>query len=176
MAANWDRYVEVVQLKHISSESLIQALKSQFARHGISYIVYSDPGTQLDSFSIRKFAKEWNFDHITSSTKNSQSNGMVERHIVTIKKIFKKLDADGDKDLALALVEYRNTPIGEELKFLNELMFNRKVRSLLPLSINSERKKEMREIRNKLLERQLRQKVYYDKNAHNLKPLKVNDI
>lgn len=47
---------------------------------------------------------------------------MVERRIDTIKKMFKKLDVDGDKDIALALLEYRNIPIGERLKSPNELI------------------------------------------------------
>ncbi|XP_036345642.1 uncharacterized protein LOC118754876, partial [Rhagoletis pomonella] len=119
----FSKYVEVAKLRDMSSSSVLAVLKSQFARHGIPYIVYSDPGTQLNSVEILKFAKDWNFTWKTSSAKYSQSNGMVERHIGTIKRMFNKLDDDPGKDPNLAMLEYRNTPIGEGLKSPNEIMF-----------------------------------------------------
>ena len=171
----FSKYVEVAKLRDMSSSSVISVLKSQFARHGVPYVMYSDPGTQLNSAEMSKFAADWNFTWKTSSAKYSQSNGMVERHIATIKRMFKKLDDDPGKDPNLAMLEYRNTPIGDGLKSPNEIMFGRKIRGILPNSKNFEREKENREIKEKLIDRQLRQKEYYDRNAHNLKPVNVND-
>ena len=73
------------------------------------------------------------------------------------------------------MLEYRNTPIGDGLKSPNEIMFGRKIRGILPNYKNLERERENREIKEKLIDRQLRQKEYYDRNAHNLKPINVND-
>ena len=36
--------------------------------------------------SYRQFAKDWGFDHVTSSPHYARSNGLVERQIETIKK------------------------------------------------------------------------------------------
>ena len=110
----------------------------------------------------------------TSSPKHSQSNGMVEKYIGTIKNIFKKLDEDPSKDSALALLEYRNTPIDKNLKSPNEIMFSRKLRGLLPIKIDQNKVKEYNKIKNQLLDKQLKQKEYYDKNARDLKPIKIN--
>lgn len=100
---------------------------------------------------------------------------MVERHIGTIKRMFNKLDDDPGKDPNLAMLEYRNTPIGEGLKSPNEIMFGRKIRGILPNKINYERERENRELKEKLISKQLRQKDYYDRSAHNLRPLNIND-
>ena len=78
----------------MSSESVIVAFKSQFVRFEIPYSVFSDSVTQLKSINITKFANTYGFEHITSSAKYSQSNGLVEKHIGTIKKMFKKLDEE----------------------------------------------------------------------------------
>ena len=46
---------------------VITSLKSQFARHGIPNVVRSDNGSQFSSSDFKTFAREWDFDHITSS-------------------------------------------------------------------------------------------------------------
>ena len=129
----------------------------------------------LNSLKIKNFAEEWGFAWRTSSPKNFQSNGMVERLIATIKKMFLKLDKDPGKDLALALLEYRNMPIDKDLKSPNEIMFWRKIRGLLPFKINESLKKDHESIKKKFLQKQISQKSYFDKNTHNLKPLNVRD-
>lgn len=171
----FSKYVEVIILRDLSSESVISSLKSQFSRFGIPFIVYSDPGTQLISKSLQNFSREWNFELRNSSPKHSQSNGMVERHIATVKNIFKKVEVDQKKDPSLALLEYRNTPISKDLKSPNEIMFGRKIRGVIPNNRNVELEKEYENIKNKLIARQDVQKNYYDRNAHDLKPLNVND-
>ena len=171
----FSKYVEVAKINNIDSENVISVLKSQFSRHGIPYVVFTDPGTQLISLKMYDFAKEWNFTFESSSPKHSQSNGMVERHIATIKNIFKKLEEDPSKDPSLALLEYRNSPIDKYMKSPSEIMFNRKVRGLMPRNIDFQREKENENIRKNLIEKQNAQKAYYDKKAHDLRPLKVND-
>lgn len=55
-------------------------------------------------------------------------------------------------------------------------MFSRKVRGLLPIQVDPEKEKENLKIKNELINRQMIQKEYYDRNAHGeLKPLKVTD-
>ncbi|KAL7291719.1 hypothetical protein TKK_0014507 [Trichogramma kaykai] len=78
-------------------------------------IDYFNNGTQFNDLRIKKFAKDWNFIHETSSPCWAQSNGMVERYVQTIKNMYKKVEEDG-KDPCLALLEYRNTPIDKNLK------------------------------------------------------------
>ena len=41
----------------------------------IPEVVRSDNGPQFDSAEFAKFAKEWKFEHVTSSPRYAQSNG-----------------------------------------------------------------------------------------------------
>ena len=75
------RYCEVGELKHSTSEEVIQHLKAIFSRHGIPETVISDNGPQYTSAKFVKFAQDWRFSHITSSPKYPQSNGGAERMV-----------------------------------------------------------------------------------------------
>jgi len=101
---------------------------------------------------MKEFALEWNFEHRTSSPIYAQSNGMVERHIGTIKAMLKKAIYDR-RDPYLSLLEYRNTPITAEIGSPAELMFGRKIRGLLPHKEQNFPNKKYEKIRNKLVER-----------------------
>ena len=57
------------------------------------------------SFEFKKFASTWNFEHVTSSLRNPQSNGKVENAVRTIERLFTNCHAAG-----IALLDWRNTP------------------------------------------------------------------
>ena len=83
----FSRYVEVALLMSSqSSQDVIKALKSIFARHGVPEVVRSDNGPQYSSGEFQKFAKDWGFQSIISSPKYAQSNGEAERAVQTKKK------------------------------------------------------------------------------------------
>ena len=101
---------------------------------------------------------------------------MVERHIATIKNMMNKIAEDDKKDLALALLEYRNTPKKKNLKSPNEIMFLRKIRGIIPNVISKQLIKQNAEIKKRLEDRQKLQKMYYDRNAQSdMSPVKSND-
>ena len=69
----YSRYVEVVALpKSTNSLTIIQALKTIFARHGIPDEVRSDNGPQYHSDEFAQFAKEWGFQHSTSNKRTAK--------------------------------------------------------------------------------------------------------
>lgn len=164
----FSKFVEVIRLNTTDATSVINVLKNIFVRFGIPQIICSDNGPQFDNYKIKQFAKDWNFKHETSSPYWPQSNGMVERHIQTIKRMLKKVHEDG-KDPNLALLEYRNTPVDTNLKSPNELMFNRKIRGIVPIININKQKIDHNDIKNKLIDRQNEQKRYYDKKTHERK-------
>ena len=83
----FSRYVEVALLMSSqSSQDVIKALKSIFARHGVPEVVRSDNGPQYSSGEFQKFAKDWGFQSSISSPKYAQSNGEAERAVQTKKK------------------------------------------------------------------------------------------
>ena len=63
----FSRYVEVaLVMSSQSSQDVIKALKSIFARHGVLEVVRSDNGPQYSTGEFQKFAKDWVFQSITS--------------------------------------------------------------------------------------------------------------
>lgn len=173
----FSKYVDIGYLPNISSESVINVLKASFAKHGIPKLLYTDPGTQFTSVKFKDFIKKWDFEHKTSSAKHSQSNGMVERHIQTVKRSLKKAEQD-NRDPYIVLLEYRNTPITPEIGSPNQLMFGRNVNGFVPTcNANYKRKTNIDydKIREKLRERQESQKLYYDQHVKRLPDFDVGD-
>ena len=54
----------------------------------------SDNGPQYNSAMFTEFAKEWHFQHITSSPRYPQSDGFIERQVQTVKNTMKKVVED----------------------------------------------------------------------------------
>ena len=75
------KYFEVAHLPNASSDTVITHMRSIFARHSISKVVFSDNGPQYNSHKFKKFSKSWDFIHKTSSPEFPQSNGFPERAI-----------------------------------------------------------------------------------------------
>ena len=102
----FSRFPEVTKLKSTTSRSIIDALKTFFARYGIPEVVRSDNGPQYSFAEFAEFATKYGFMHVTSSPYYPQSNGLAERMVKTVKKLLK-----GNKDPCLALLAYRTTPL-----------------------------------------------------------------
>ena len=58
---------EVYQLKRPDCANIIHATKEAFSRHGIAEELISNNGPQYNSYCFKRFAKEWQFKHTTSS-------------------------------------------------------------------------------------------------------------
>ena len=117
----------------------------------------SDNGPEYIGSAYKKFSKEWDFEHDSSSPKYPESNGQVERTIQLVKKTLRKAFKHND-DPYLALLStrvcsgpYNNTPPAT-------LFYNRPIRSIVP-SLNKKfnliNKKLNRELKNSKLKRNL---------------------
>lgn len=124
----YSRFIEVARLKRTSAEEVIQHTKSIFARHGIPEVVISDNGPQYSADAYEQFAKDYQFQHITSSPYYPQSNGEAERAVGTIKRLLNK-----EKDPYLAILSYRSTPLQNGYT-PSELLMNRKLRTTVPIT------------------------------------------
>ncbi|XP_048236731.1 uncharacterized protein K02A2.6-like [Haliotis rufescens] len=100
----YSRYFEVCKLPSTKSTTVINALKDVFARHGIPDKVISDNGPQYSSQDFAQFAEKWDFVHETSSPRYPQSNGLAEKTVQTIKRIFSKAKTDG-RDPHIGILE-----------------------------------------------------------------------
>ena len=106
----YSNFIEVDHVKETTSNQVIKCCKSQFARHGIPDIVFTDNGPQFSSQQFRDFASAYQFEHQISSPHYPQSNGKIEKAVQTVKNILKKA-RDDKQDPYLALLALRNTPI-----------------------------------------------------------------
>lgn len=167
------RYPELARLTRITSGIVITHLKSIFARHGIPDVVFSDNGTQFVSSEFQCFAREYGFQHVTSSPRYPQANGEVERMVQTIKSLIKK-----SSDPYLALLDYRDTP-GPLGKSPAELLMGRRLRTTIPLHPSKLEPKIVNQNRVRQKDRAARakQKQNFDRRhaARGLPPLRPGD-
>ena len=77
----YSRYIEIALLNRPSAEEVIAHMKSIFARHGIPELIMSDNGPQYSCEAFSEFAREYQFQHVTSSPLYPQSNGEAERAV-----------------------------------------------------------------------------------------------
>ncbi|XP_041376696.1 uncharacterized protein K02A2.6-like [Gigantopelta aegis] len=170
----YSKFFEVSKLKDTKSNTVIEVLKENFARHGIPEIVKSDNGPQYSNYEFKEFAKIYGFVHITSLPRYPQSNGMAERTVQTVKKIFKKAKETG-RDPYLALLDFRNTPI-ENFGTPTQLLMGRRTRTTLPTRPSLLKPGfSHRLVRNSLMRKREKQKLWY-KTAKPLKKLKPGDV
>lgn len=166
----YSKYVEVTPLNSLSSKELIKHCKNMFGRLGIPDCVVSDNGTNFSSREFEEFANLWNFKIITSSPRYPQSNGMVERHIQTVKNMLKKGKLC-KQDLNLILLEYRNTPIDNRYSPA-ELLFGRSLQGILPniqTKINHKKYKSFQNNKKEI------EKFYYNRGSRPLSELERGD-
>ena len=102
-------FIEVERLTTITTSGVSKSLKGMFSRYGIPDKLVSNNGPQFSSAEFTKFAKDWGFQHSTSSPRYPQSNGKVENSVKTVKRLFSKCEESGQSE-HLALLDWHNTP------------------------------------------------------------------
>lgn len=121
------RFPEIAYLSSTKAEAVIERLKSIFARHGIPATVVSDNGPQFSCDAFAEFARNYGFQHTTSSPRHPQANGEAERTVQTMKSLLEKAE-----DPYLALLAYRDTP-GSTGRSPAELLMGRRLRTRIPV-------------------------------------------
>ena len=74
----YSKWIEMDPLPDESSKTTIEALKGHFARYGIPDEVISDNGPQFADREFANFAKDYEFNHTTTSPCYPQANGQVK--------------------------------------------------------------------------------------------------
>ena len=168
----FSRYVEIAKLYSQTSGSVINHLKSIMAPHGICEYFHSDGRVYFTSSAFKEFAVQYGFDIIISSPKMAQSNGMIERHVGTIKDKLKKAD-----DPYLALLAYRTTPLHNGFSPA-ELLMGRKLRTALSVQpkLLDPKCPDLRNVASREKNIKHKQKQYYDRRhrARSLLPLRTD--
>jgi hypothetical protein len=120
------RWLDFKELSSTTSQAVIRTLSEVFATHGTPSVVMSDNGPQFSSQEFQQFARDWGFDHVTSSPRYPQANGAAERAVQTAKKILKKND-----NPYLGLLAYRSAPL-QCGKTPSQLLMSRLLRTNVP--------------------------------------------
>lgn len=171
----YSKWIESVSIQNKTAIEIIAKLEDIFSRFGIPETIVCD-NNPFNSCEFRKFGKGWDIEINFTSPRYAQSNGMIEKAVGIVKSIFKKAHED-NKRPTIALLEYRNTPIAGIGLSPAQLLLNRRVRTKLPITnrmLNPEIFNE-NEIKEKLTERQQKQKFYFDKSVKELEPLRPGD-
>ena len=169
----YSKYPEVVQVHSKTAQATIKVMMSVFSRHGIPNVVIAD-NMPFNSVEFQKFAKEWDFTITTSSPNYPQSNGLIERNIQTVKRLFRKAN-ESNTSTELALLEYRNTPISGINLSPSQLLMSRRLRSNLPMMSSLLSPQVNSNIQKQLEKRQQKQRQYYNRGARSLLPLSPGD-
>ena len=155
-------YPELYKLKNATSQCVIETLKDSFARHRIPNEVVSDNGSQYKSYKFNNFAREWEFNHTTSSPRYPKSSGLAESSVKTVKNTMKKCLAS-DMDVKKALLSIRNTPLSCG-RSPAELLMNRTLRDKMPRlpTLANTKKAGSRD----LVAERTKQKQQHDRHIH----------
>ena len=121
--------IEVALLKRdTTSHNVIKHLKENIARYGIMDTLMSDNGPQYTSAEFKSFVTSYGIQHITSSPLYSQSHGLAEKAVQTVKNIFKKCKESGD-DVYLSPLDIRNTPGDERIGSRMQRLMGRRAKT-----------------------------------------------
>ena len=170
-------FFEVSELSQLSAAAVIRVLKEHFARHGIPVIVQSDGGPQFVAKEFSDFSREWGFTHTVSSPYHSSSYGKDSRSetMATIESAvkFAKRLFRWSSDRFLALLEWRNTPtVGINLSPCQRL-FSRRIRSLVPLTLENLQPATGQQAWTLKFKRQNTIQSQAESKGRNLRPLQV---
>lgn len=169
----YSKYIELVSITELNSNFIINKLKSFWARHGIPQTLVTDSGTQFTSKEFQNFVSQYEFDHIMTSPKYSQSNGQIESGVKIAKGILSKCHMS-NTDLYIALLNYRNTS-KSSLPSPAQLLFSRNLNSLLPCSTKNLEPKVTVPNPDLVNKRKCSIQKYYNKHVTPLKELNVSD-
>ena len=163
---------EIIHMgKNTTTYHLITALLDTFCRSGAPDVIWSDQGPQFMSHMFQAFAKEWGFQHITSSPTYPQSNGKAESAVKSMKKIIEgawvRHCLDKDK-LARALLQYRNTPSRRDGLSPAQKLFGKPIQDTLPAHHRAFAPQWQKAPVEDDLHNDLKTEEYYNQHAHTL--------
>lgn len=168
---HYSDYFEIDILKDLSSSSVIQACKRNFACHGTPQMIITDNGTNFVNEEMVKFSKSWDFKHSTSAPYHQQANGKAEAAVKIAKHLITKTTEDG-QDLWLALQLWRNTPnnIGSSPA---SRLFSRGTRCGIPMPAANLVPNIVEDVPEAILKNRQRIKYNYDKRTRRLPEIDI---
>ena len=177
MAHHWHRHLHLGGFRPPSSRRLLleisicqadtkRIMKQIFSKQGIPKVVRSDNGPHYNGQAFEAFARDYGFQHVTSSPHYPRSNDFIESQVKSVKTILLKAKTQ-DPDVGLLCL--RATPIDHKLPSPAELLLGRPIQDNLPKKIPRDSSNEA--VGPRLEGRQELQKFYHDRSARQLPEL-----
>ena len=113
---NYSQFPVVKKMTKTTSKAIIKLMKCIFNEHALPVKVISDNSPQYSSDEFLQFACDYNFTYVTRSNHHHQLNGLVERNVRTIKRLFTKC-SDTVADPNLTITCLRSTPVDIKINF-----------------------------------------------------------
>lgn len=166
MVDAYSRFILVDELRNLQSATVINTMRQIFSRHGIPEIITSDCGSQFTSQEFQDFCTNWDIKHVTSSPYYQKANGLAERGVQTVKRLWKK-----GADHHLSLLDYNTTPMEGYNTSPAQLLMGRRLRNNLP-TVQEQLKPQpvdANQIARSFIKQKATQAYYHDRTA--TKPL-----
>lgn len=164
---------EIELLPDLSAVTVIKRCKSQFARHGQPDRVITDNGPQFGSL-FKQFAREWEFDHVTSSPRHLKANGKAESAVKIAKNILRKAARDGT-DPWKAVLHWRNTPTENMDSSPAQRLMSRRLKTSIPVTNKLLEPCVVAGVTEKLHHHRQIAKHFYDRTARDLPELEIGE-
>ena len=133
-----DRFTGWIELYKMDGKAmtLIKTLRNLFAQMGVPEEVATDGGPSFTCYETKQFFRQWGIRHRLSSAHYPQSNGRAEVAVKTAKRLLcDNMERGGMVDtegVAMALLQYRNTPLLGVGHSPAQIMFGRTLKDALP--------------------------------------------
>ncbi|KAL9967831.1 hypothetical protein ACROYT_G026128 [Oculina patagonica] len=159
-------FVRPIPRGQSNSQTVVKIMKQIFSEQGIPKVVRSDNGPHYNSQAFEAFARDFGFQHVTSSPHYPRSNGFIESQVKSVKTILLEAKTQ-EPDMGLLCL--RATPIDHKLPSPAELLLGRPIQDNLPSKIPRDVSNEA--VGTRLEERQELQRYYHDRSARHLPEL-----
>lgn len=150
------KWIEILPTKSITSTVTIKLMRKVFCRYGLPVTLVTDNGTNFTSDEFETFMVKNGIHHIKSAPYQPSTNGQAENLVKSFKAFLKANNYEWEVGLDKFLFRYRITPHTTTGVTPSELMFGRKLRSVLDLVHPS------KVVANQVFKKQEDQKKYYD--------------
>lgn len=170
---HYSDFWEIELLPDLSADTVIKRCKAQFARHGQPDKVITDNGPQFSS-QFKRFALEWEFDHVTSSPRHPKANGKAESAVKIAKNLLRRAARDG-ADPWKAILHWRNTPTENMDSSPAQRLMSRRLKTSIPVTNKLLEPSVPGGVTEKLRRRRQIAKHFYDRTAKDLPELEIGE-
>ncbi|CDQ64849.1 unnamed protein product [Oncorhynchus mykiss] len=170
---HYSDFWEIELLPDLSAETVIKRCKAQFASQGQPDKVITDNSPQFTA-QYKRFASEWEFDHVTSSPRHPKANGKAESAVKIAKNLLSRALRDSN-DPWKAILQWRNTPTENMDSSPAQRLLSRRLKTTIPVANKLLEPCVMVGLTDKLRHRKQLAKCFYDRTARDLPELEVGE-